>query len=76
VAFGITVPKAIGDFLVIAAIYETDGCAIAISDEDILKYQKLIAKEEGLFFCPEGAATLAATEERYKIGWIKKDEKV
>ncbi|MFY4765151.1 pyridoxal-phosphate dependent enzyme, partial [Aliarcobacter butzleri] len=70
------VPKAIGDFLVLEAIYETDGCAIAISDEDILKYQKLIAKEEGLFICPEGAATLAATEELYKIGWIKKDEKV
>ncbi|MCG3694602.1 threonine synthase [Aliarcobacter butzleri] len=76
VAFGITVPKVIGDFLVLEAIYETNGCAIAISDEDILKYQKLIAKEEGLFICPEGAATLAATEKLYKIGWIKKDEKV
>ncbi|MFY4842869.1 pyridoxal-phosphate dependent enzyme, partial [Aliarcobacter butzleri] len=72
----LTVPIAIGVFLVLESIYETDGRAIAISDEDILKYQILIAKEEGLFICPGGAATLAATEELYNIGWIKKDEKV
>ncbi|QKF60297.1 threonine synthase [Aliarcobacter lanthieri] len=76
VAFGINVPKAIGDFLVLEAIYKTGGCAIAIKDEDILKYQELIAKEEGLFICPEGASTLAAIEELYKKGWIKEDEKV
>lgn len=76
IAFGITVPKAIGDFLVLEAIYETNGSAIAVDDEDILKYQELIAKEEGLFICPEGAATLAATHELYKNGWIKENEKV
>ena len=76
IAFGITVPKAIGDFLVLEAIYETNGSAIAVDDEDILKYQELIAKEEGLFICPEGAATLAATHELYKTGWLKKNEKV
>lgn len=76
IAFGITVPKAIGDFLVLEAIYKTNGCAIAISDEYILKYQELLAKEEGLFICPEGAATIAATEELYKNGWLKKDEKI
>lgn len=76
IAFGITVPKAIGDFLVLEAIYETNGSAIAVDDQDILKYQELIAKEEGLFICPEGAATLAATHELYKNGWIKENEKV
>lgn len=76
IAFGITVPKAIGDFLVLEAIYETNGSTIAVDDEDILKYQELIAKEEGLFICPEGAATLAATHELYKNGWIKENEKV
>lgn len=76
IAFGITVPKAIGDFLVLEAIYETEGCAIAISDEDILKYQELIAKEEGLFICPEGASTLAAAHELYKNNWIKQGDRV
>lgn len=76
IAFGITVPKAIGDFLVLEAIYKTNGSAIAVDDEDILKYQELIAKEEGLFICPEGAATLAAADELYKNGWIKDNEKV
>jgi len=76
IAFGITVPKAIGDFLVLEAIYETNGSAVAVDDKDILKYQELIAKQEGLFICPEGAATLAATHELYKNGWIKENEKV
>ena len=76
VAFGITVPKAIGDFLVLEAIYETNGCAIAISDEEILHYQELLAKTEGLFVCPEGASTLAAAKKLYDDGWIKEKERV
>ena len=76
IAYGITVPKAIGDFLVLEAIYETKGTAIAIDDKDILHYQEILAKTEGLFICPEGAATLAATVELYKNGWIKENEKI
>ena len=76
IAYGITVPKAIGDFLVLEAIYETKGTAIAIDDKDILHYQEILAKTEGLFVCPEGAATLAATVELYKNGWIKENEKI
>lgn len=76
IAYGITVPKAIGDFLVLEAIYETNGAAIAIDDKDILHYQEVLAKNEGLFVCPEGAATLAATVELYKNGWIKENEKI
>jgi threonine synthase len=76
IAYGITVPKAIGDFLVLEALYETNGTAIAIDDEDTLHYQEILAKNEGLFVCPEGAATLAATVKLYKNGWIKQNEKV
>lgn len=76
IAFGITVPKALGDFLVLEAIYETNGSAIAVSDKSILEYQQLLAQNEGLFVCPEGAATLAATHQLLKEGWIKPDEKV
>jgi len=76
VAFGITVPKALGDFLVLDAIYKTDGCAVAIDDSDILKAEEMIASREGTFICPEGASTLSATIELAKKGWIKPEDKV
>ncbi|NBI30013.1 threonine synthase [Chengkuizengella marina] len=75
-AFGINVPKAIGDFLVLESIYETDGCAIAVDDEAIVKCQEEIASIEGLFACPEGAANLAAAIKLREQNWIKEDEKV
>lgn len=75
-AFGITVPKAIGDFLVLEAVYETNGCAIAISDEDTLAAEALMASIEGAFVCPEGAACMAATQKLLADGWIKPDERV
>lgn len=49
IAFGITVPKALGDFLILQAIYEIGGCAVAVGDEDILRDQRLIASLEGAF---------------------------
>ncbi|EFH82082.1 threonine synthase [Ktedonobacter racemifer] len=76
IAFGINVPKALGDFLVLEAVRNTDGCAIAISDEELLQAQSRLATTEGLFVCPEGAATLAAAEQLRASGWIKADERV
>ena len=76
VAFGITVPKALGDFLVLDAIYKTGGCAVAVKDEDTLAAQQQIAKREGAFICPEGAATLAAARMLRQEGWIKPGEEV
>lgn len=75
-AFGITVPKAIGDFLVLEAVYKTNGCAVAISDEDTLKAEALLATVEGAFVCPEGAACMAAAQRLLSEGWIKPDERV
>ena len=75
-AFGITVPKAIGDFLVLEAIYESEGCAVAIPDEETLAAESLLATTEGAFVCPEGAATLAAARRLLDEGWIRPDEKV
>lgn len=75
-AFGINVPKAIGDFLVLKGIYDTEGCAIAISEEEILRTQKLIALLEGNFVCPEGAATFAAARILHEKGWIDANEHV
>lgn len=76
VAFGINVPKALGDFLVLRALYETDGMAIAISDQELLEEQKHIAEREGTFVCPEGAATFAAAKRLAAEGWIGSDESV
>ncbi|MGE4470046.1 MAG: threonine synthase [Desulfovibrio sp.] len=75
-AFGITVPKALGDFLVLDAVYKTDGCAISIDDDEVLAAQKELAELEGDFICPEGAATFAAAEKLLEKGWIRPEEKV
>jgi len=75
-AFGITVPKALGDFLVLDAIYKTDGCAVAVDDEQILAAEGLLASREGTFVCPEGAANLSAVLKLRDDGWIKKHEQV
>jgi threonine synthase len=75
-AFGITVPKALGDFLVLDAIYKTGGCAIAVSDQALLEASALLAKTEGTFICPEGAANLSAAIKLRESGWIKAEERV
>jgi threonine synthase len=76
VAFGITVPKALGDFLILDAVRSTDGTAIAVSDDALLAEQRTMAGEEGLFICPEGAACLAATRQLRESGWLSHDDEV
>lgn len=76
IAFGINVPKALGDFLVLEAIRQTDGCAIAVSDQELLQAQQELAKDEGLFVCPEGAATLAAAQKLRASGEINEEERI
>lgn len=76
IAFGINVPKSLGDFLVLDAVRETGGCAIAVSDDEILRAQATLAANEGLFVCPEGAATLAAAQKLREANWLKEDERV
>jgi threonine synthase len=76
IAFGINVPKALGDFLILQALYETGGAAVAVEDEAILKAQQRIATTEGIFACREGGATLAAAQTLFTQGWIHPDERV
>ena len=59
-ASGLRVPKAIGDFLILDALRESGGTAIAVSDDDLIKAVKEIGAAEGLFCAPEGAACLPA----------------
>jgi threonine synthase len=76
IAAGIRIPKALGDFLVLRAIYESDGCAVAVPDEEIRGMMRQIASLEGLFVCPEGAAAAAGVRRLRAQGWIKPGERV
>ena len=70
-AFGLNVPKALGDFLVLEALYASDGCAIAVDDVALLAAQRQAATLEGTFVCPEGAALFAAAAQLREAGWIR-----
>ncbi len=74
VAAGIRVPIAVGDFLIIRAVRESDGFAIALPDEEIMAARDAIAAEEGLLLCPEGAATAAAYKRALADGRVGADE--
>lgn len=76
VAFGITVPKALGDFLVLQAVRETKGTALAVTDEDLLADVRRVGALEGMFLSPEGAATVTATRELRRSGWIRAEDEV
>lgn len=70
VAAGIRVPVAVGDFLILRAVRESGGAALAVSDADLLCAQQRIAREEGLLLCPEGAATWVAWEQARRRGLV------
>ncbi len=76
VAAGIRVPKAIGDFLILRAVRESDGRAIAVGDPAILQAVADCAEHDGLLLCPEGGATLAAYRTALAAGWVGADEEV
>ncbi|MDM5141828.1 threonine synthase [Aeromonas bestiarum] len=75
-AFGINVPKALGDFLVLDALYRTEGCAIAVDERAITAEIRQLASLEGSFVCPEGAAAFAAARQLREAGWIREGERV
>jgi threonine synthase len=75
-AAGLRVPKALGDFLVLRAIRETGGTAVAVSDEAIGEAMALAAWTDGLSMCPEGAATVAAAQQLREAGWLRPDDHV
>ena len=75
-AAGIRVPVAVGDFLIIRAVRESNGFAIAVSDEDIMETRDRVASVDGCFLCPEGAATMNAYEKAMSSKLISPDDKV
>lgn len=76
IAAGIRVPKALGDFLILRIVRESGGMVVSVSDEEIIDSISLMAKREGIFPCPEGAATLAALRRMVEEGRVDRDEKV
>ncbi len=73
IASGIRVPGAIGDFLILRAVRESGGFAIAVSDEEIEEARRICAARDGLLLCPEGAATLAAARNAVRDGRLAAD---
>jgi threonine synthase len=73
VAQGIRVPKALGDFLVLQAVRETNG---TLSDADTLWGLEQISRQEGAFICPEGATLVGAARGLLRDGWLDAGERV
>ncbi len=76
VAPGIRVPSAIGDYLILGAIRESGGGALTVSDDEILDYMSRVARLEGMFICPEGAATAAALEKLLAAEQLGADQRI
>jgi threonine synthase len=76
VAAGIRVPRAVGDFLILRAVRESGGVALAVSDEELMGCVEEAAAHDGLLLCPEGGATLAAWRKALGAGLVRADERV
>jgi threonine synthase len=76
IASGLRVPKSFADKLILETLYESEGTAVAVSDEEIRAAQKELAVQEGIFAAPEGAATLAALKKLLEKDWLNPDDRV
>jgi threonine synthase len=70
IASGLRVPKAIGDFLILKILRESNGGAIAVDDEEMIRVAREVGAKEGLFICPEGAACFVA------LKLLRRDKKI
>ncbi len=76
VASGIRVPSALGDFMILDAIRESGGTAVAVEEGRIIEWLKLASQMAGLSICPESAACIGALEKLVSEKWLKPDESV
>ena len=76
IAAGVRVPSAIGDYLILGAVRESGGGALTVSDAEIIKRMGEVARLEGMFICPEGAATVAALAKLLASGDLRADERI
>ncbi len=75
-ASGLRVPKPLGDFLILDAVRKSGGCAIAVSDEELIDAGIELATAEGMFVAPEGSACVAALRKLLKSGFLKAEERI
>ncbi|GAB4183332.1 MAG: threonine synthase [Wenzhouxiangellaceae bacterium] len=75
-AAGIRVPAAVGDFLILRAVRESNGTAIAVTEAAISQAWTDMARNEGVILCPEGAATYAAYRQLLEEGWLDEQASV
>lgn len=71
IASGLRVPQAVADFLMLQVIRESKGIALSVSDSEMVREIDHVGRSEGLFFCPEGGAGVAALRRLVQQGWIK-----
>jgi threonine synthase len=76
IAQGLRIPKPLGDFLVLRALGETDGIAVAVPDEEILEAMSLLAREAGVLAGPEAAAGLAGAKILRERGELRAEDRV
>ncbi|MDQ1354546.1 MAG: threonine synthase [Acidobacteriota bacterium] len=76
IADGLRVPAAVGDFLILRALRESSGTAVAVPDKEIMETSYLLGRTQGIFAAPEGAAALAGFIQLLRQGWIMNEERV
>ena len=76
VADGLRVPAAVGDFLILRALRESNGMAISVTDASMIEAANMIGRTQGFFVAPESGATLAAFMRLRNTGWIQNGERV
>ena len=76
IASGIRVPAAVGDFMILDAVRQSQGTALAVEESRIREWMRLAAASEGIAVCPETAACIGALEQLTQSGWIRPDERV
>src|SRR5664280_462586 len=76
VAAGLRVPKPLGDFLVLEAVRQSGGTAIAVSDDAMLEAGVRLAADEGIYAAPEGAACVAALEKLLASGFLQRTDRI
>ena len=69
-------PKAVGDFLILRAVRESGGAAIAVSEDSILQAVDDCARDDGFLLCPEGGAVLAGWRKALRQGIVERNERV
>jgi threonine synthase len=76
VAAGLRVPSAIGDYLILNAIYESKGTAVMVDELEIIAAMKNLARREGIMMSPEAAATYTAASKLKDSGFVDSDESI